>query len=70
MEIGLFHANIGSTIKFIKSDNVFIELKFVPNFKNDPFRTISSHLFRRIHVYLLQKLGSEGHFDVFNMPKS
>ena len=38
--------------------------------KNDPFRTISSHFFGKLHVYLLQKLGSKGHFDESNMPKS
>ena len=26
--------------------------------------------FFKLHVYLLQKLGSEGHFDVSSMPKS
>ena len=41
-----------------------VTLKIVVHFKNDHFRTISSHLFCRLYVYLSQKFGSDSHFEV------
>ena len=38
--------------------------KFVPNFENDHFTTISSHFFCRLHNNLSQKQGSDNHFEV------
>ena len=45
-------------------------LKIIPHIKNDPFRTISSHFFCRLHDYLSKKFGSDGHFEVSNISKS
>ena len=45
-------------------------VKIRTRLQNDPFRTISSLFFCKLHVYLSKKLASEGHFEVSNMSKS